>query len=166
MKKQQFFKFFHLLAHFLQTLDPCNFVSFYRILLKLGMLISLIVIYFFTFNFIINYQMQKSYSRKIKFLAFFSLLRGRNPPNATWILSQPSNFINGRHQPFKKYRCQIPPWGGFDPYIFWKLDVSHLWNCPAGKKFRLHWGGYAPLKVKKMPKNRFFLNNFFAFDDW
>ena len=59
---------------------------------------------FVTINVIINYQKQKSYSRKIIFWAFFSLLRGRNPPNPTWIFCQPGNFINGRHQAFRKCR--------------------------------------------------------------
>ena len=35
----------------------------------------------------------------------------------------------------------------FDTYIFWKLDVSHLWNCLAKKKSGWVGGGLCPLKI-------------------
>ena len=76
MKKQQFFTFFHLLALFLPTLDPCNFVSFYRILLKFGMLIPLIAIYFCYYQCYYQLSKAKKLFKKNHFLGIFFTFKG------------------------------------------------------------------------------------------
>ena len=75
-QKQQFFTFFHIFAHFLQTLDLHNFANFYWILLKFGMQISLIALNFFHFQCCYQLSKAKKLLGKNQFFCIFFTFKG------------------------------------------------------------------------------------------